>query len=278
MTALQQPLALANDSGIATVYQQGAHVASWTPARQDPVLFLSRQAHFVEGKAIRGGVPICFPWFGPGRHGDRTPAHGYARTTPWYLDSSDDAVAVFSLSQDDFSQEARAAFPHAFACRYTVTVGAELKLELATTNTGDQPLEIEEALHTYLAVGDIRSVTVEGLDGVDYVDKVSGEDTVTQDGAVTFTGETDRVYRSGETLTVLDPLLGRKLHITMEGAANTVVWNPWTEKARAMGDFADEEWTQMLCVEGANALNDYVTVAPGDTHRISYKIAVESLE
>lgn len=277
MTALQPPLALANDSGIATVYQQGAHVASWTPSRQDPVLFVSRQANFVEGKAIRGGVPICFPWFGPGRGGDRTPAHGYARTTPWRLASSDDAQAVFVLSQEDFSAEAQARFPHSFTCEYTVSVGSTLELELATTNTGDQPLEIEEALHTYLAVGDVRSVTVEGLDGVDYVDKVTGESAVTQNGAVKFTGETDRVYRSGDPLVVTDPLLGRKLHITMSGAANTVVWNPWSQKAQEMGDFADEEWTQMLCIEGANALEDFVSISPGDTHRITYKIGVENL-
>lgn len=277
MTALQQPLALANDSGIATVYHQGAHVASWTPSRQDPVLFVSRQANFVEGKAIRGGVPICFPWFGPGRNGDRTPAHGYARTTPWRLVSCDDAVAVFALSQDDFSDEARQAFPYPFACEYTVTVGSTLTLESATTNTGSEPLEIEEALHTYLAVGDLRSVSVDGLDGVDYVDKVTGQESVRQEGPVTFTGETDRVYRSGEPLVVNDPLLGRKLHITMTGAANTVVWNPWTEKAKEMGDFADEEWTQMLCIEGANALDDFVTVAPGETHRITYSIQVETV-
>lgn len=277
MTALQPPLALANDSGIATVYQQGAHVASWTPSRQDPVLFVSRQANFVAGKAIRGGVPICFPWFGPGRGGDRTPAHGYARTTPWRLVSSDDAQAVFVLSQEDFSAEAQARFPHSFTCEYTVSVGSTLELELATTNTGDQPLEIEEALHTYLAVGDVRSVTVEGLDGVDYVDKVTGESAVTQNGAVKFTGETDRVYRSGDPLVVTDPLLGRKLHITMSGAANTVVWNPWSQKAKEMGDFADEEWTQMLCIEGANALEDFVSISPGDTHRITYKIGVENL-
>lgn len=277
MTALQQPLALANDAGIATVYHQGAHVASWTPSRQDPVLFVSRQAQFVEGKAIRGGVPICFPWFGPGRSGDRTPAHGYARTTPWRLISSDDAVAVFAISEDDFSEEARAAFPYRFACEYTVTVGSTLTLELATTNTGDRPFELEEALHTYLAVGDLRSVSVDGLDGVDYVDKVTGEDSVRQDGPVTFHGETDRVYRSGEPLVVSDPVLGRKLHITMSGAANTVVWNPWTQKAKDMGDFADDEWTQMLCIEGANALDDFVTVAPGQTHRISYTIQVEPI-
>lgn len=277
MTALQPPLALANDDGIGTVYAQGAHVASWTPARQDPVLFLSRQANFVEGKAIRGGVPICFPWFGPGRHGDRTPAHGYARTTPWSLVRADDAVAVFSLTQDDFPQQARTDFPQPFVCEYTVKVGHTLELELATTNTGETALEIEEALHTYLAVGDVRSVTVEGLDGVEYVDKVTGEPAAAQSGPVKFTGETDRVYRSGGPVTVVDPALGRKLQIATSGAADTVVWNPWVDKAKEMGDFADEEWTQMLCIEAANALEDYVTVDPGQTHRITYRIEVESL-
>lgn len=277
MTALQQPLALANDQGIATVYTQGAHVASWTPARQDPVLFVSRQARFLEGKAIRGGVPICFPWFGPGRDGQRSPAHGFARTTPWTPVSSDGTTAVFRLTDTDLGDQERASFRHSFSADFTVTVGTTLEMTLATTNTGDEPFEIDEALHTYLAVGDVRSVSIEGLDGVSYVDKVTGNKDVVQAGDVRFSGETDRVYRSGDPLVVVDPLLGRKLHITMEGAANTVVWNPWTEKAKEMGDFADEEWTQMLCVEGANALDDYVTVAPGETHAITYRIAVESI-
>lgn len=277
MTALPEPLTLANDSGTATVYPQGAHLATWTPAQQDPVLFLSRQAQFIEGKAIRGGVPICWPWFGPGRTGERSPAHGYARTAPWQVVRADDDKAVFSLTESALPEEARANFPHPFACQYTVRVGSELELELATTNTGHQPLEIDEALHTYLAVGDVRSVSVEGLEAVTYLDKVSGEESVTQNGEVTFAGETDRVYRSGAPLVVVDPVLGRKLHITMSGTANTVVWNPWNEKAAAMGDFADDEWTRMVCIEGANALQDFVTIAPGQTHRITYRIAVETL-
>ncbi|MDO4253831.1 MAG: D-hexose-6-phosphate mutarotase [Kocuria sp.] len=275
MTALNSPLTLANSFGTATVYEQGAHVATWTPAGHDPVLFLSERANFRQGAAIRGGVPICFPWFGPGRDGDRSPAHGYARTTAWHLVSADDSVAVLSMTQNDFAPEAREAFPQPFSCEYTISVGAALKLELATTNTGDHPLEIEEALHTYIAVGDIHTVSVDGLDGVSYVDKVSGEAEVTQNGAVTFTGETDRVYRSGAPLTVTDPTLGRRLRVTTLGAANTVVWNPWDDKAQKMSDFADDEWTRMLCIEGANALDDFVTIAPGETHAITYHLEVD---
>lgn len=276
MNALQQPLRLVNESGSASIYHQGAHVASWVPAGQEPVLFTSRQAHFVEGKAIRGGVPICFPWFGPGRDGNRSPAHGYARTTMWHALSHDNAHAVFALTHDDFPEAAHADFPQPFRCQYTVSVGAALELELATTNTGQQPLEIEQALHTYLAVGDIRSVTVDGLEGVEYVDKVTGENSVRQEGPVSFTGETDRVYRSPGPLVVHDPQLGRKIRISTTGAADTVVWNPWREKAQAMGDFADDEWVQMLCIEGANALDDFVTIAPGQTHRMTYRIEIES--
>ncbi|KAA9395341.1 D-hexose-6-phosphate mutarotase [Kocuria coralli] len=277
MTALQQPLTLANVQGTATVYEQGAHVASWTPAQQDPVLFLSRKAVFAEGKAIRGGVPICFPWFGPGRSGDRSPAHGYARTIPWRPVSATDEEAVFRLTEADLPEQARAEFPHEFSCEYTVTVGAALEMKLATTNTGGEPMEIEEALHAYLAVGDVRQAGVQGLDGVSYVDKVTGKTDMKQSGEIVISGETDRVYRSGGPVSVVDPLLGRTLRITTSGAADTVVWNPWEDNARAIGDFADDEWTAMICVEAANALDDYVTIAPGETHEIVYRLEVGSI-
>lgn len=277
MSELNHPLALSGDAGIATVYDQGAHVASWTPFGHDPVLFVSRRSGFQVGASIRGGIPVCFPWFGPGRSGDRKPAHGFARIVDWERVSTQRDAAVFELTDEALSQEHRESFPHAFRARLSVHAGASLEVVLSVENTGQEAFEIEEALHTYLAVGDVREVELRGLEDVEFIDKTRGNELVPAAGEpLRLTGETDRVYLGSGPVTVVDPVLGRRLRITTRGAADTVVWNPWTEKAAAMSDFGDEEWPAMLCIEGANALEDAVRLAPGEVHEMGYRIDVET--
>lgn len=276
MSELSHPSALSTDAGSATVYDQGAHVATWTPSGHDPVLFISRKSSFDEGSPIRGGIPVCFPWFGPGRSGNQKPAHGFARILPWGRVRADDGSALFRLSEDQVPQELRESFPHPFTASLEITAGAELELRLSVENTGPEPFEIEEALHTYLAVGSIRQVEIRGLEDAAYIDKTRDGERIPAAGQpLRLTGETDRVYLSSGPVVVEDPLLGRRLRITTEGAANTVVWNPWKDKAAAMADFGDDEWPTMLCIEGANALDDAVSLAPGAVHELVYRISVE---
>ncbi len=156
-----------------------------------------------------------------------------------------------------------------------VSFGEVLEVSLTTTNEGPDPVVVGEALHAYLAVGDVREITVTGLDGAEYFDKVLGVDAV-QEGDLVLTEETDRVYRSTSAVLVEDPVLRRRLRIESEGAANRVVWNPWDDKARALDD-VDEAWPRFVCVEAANARDDVVTVAPGDSHTLTYRITVEDL-
>lgn len=257
------------------VYLQGAHVTAWQPAGGDPVIWLPDAAQFRHGAAIRGGVPVCFPWFGAGRTPGLAPAHGFARTTPWRLTrATDDAGTVtltFALTHDDVAGAPGAEhWPFAFEAEYTVTVGAALTLALTVHNTGEETFSFEEALHTYLAVTDVRTATVDGLDGARYLDKTAPDDAapVLQSGPVTFSGVTDRVYRRGTSLTVTDPG-ARSITVTPGHAADTVVWNPWAEKAAAMADIGDEEWPTMVCVETANVLDDAVTVEAGGSHTMS---------
>ncbi len=261
----------------AEVHDYGAQVTRWAPTGADPVLWLSPRARFEPGAAIRGGVPICFPWFGPGRSGDLAPAHGFARITPWRLTAEvvgEAAVNLtFELTQDDASAE---AFPHRYHAAYRVGLGPELALDLTVTNTGDEPFEVDEALHAYLAVGDVREVWLEGLDGARYLDKV-GDGEGTQQGDVRFTGETDRVYHSGGPVRLVDPQLGRTLVVGTRDAHNVVVWTPWWAKAGQAGDIGEAAWTSFVCVEAANALEDYVTVAPGSSHTLGYRLRVEGL-
>ena len=264
------------------LYLQGAHVAAWTPAGADPVIWMSGASHFAPGEPIRGGIPICFPWFGPGREpGLAPPAHGFARLAGWRLVGAEDRDGEVTLTlrltdADTAGVDAAAAWPHPFTATYTVTFGQELTVALTVRNTGQEEISYEEALHTYLAVSDVRTTTVQGLDGATYLDKApgAGPDLVTQEGEVTFTAETDRVYASTGTVVVDDAGAGRRIGVEKDGSANTVVWNPWVAKAAAMPDYGDDEWPGMVCVETANALEDAVVLAPGEEHTTTARYTV----
>ncbi len=263
------------DFSAATIALQGAHVMTWQPNGQEPVVWLSSAAKFAPGKSIRGGVPLCWPWFGP--HATAAtesayPGHGFARTIPWELLDArmlpDGRVRLeFAPVMND---AARAQWPHPSTVKYGVTVGQELDVALATSNTGNIAFELGQALHTYFQVGDVRQATVAGLAGCEYIDKVDGAKRKRQDGAVNFTGETDRVYLgTAGCCEIVDPVLKRRILVTSTGSRSTVVWTPWAEKADKMGDFgADGPW-KMVCVETANAADDVISLAPGATHVMS---------
>lgn len=256
----------------AHVYLHGAHVTHYQPKGEAPVLFMSGKSQFAAGKAIRGGVPVIFPWFG-GKAA--APAHGFARTAAWALTDVTPADGgalrlTFSLGPSDTT---RRQWPHEFEATYAVTVGPALEMEVRVRNPASAPgaFKFEEALHTYLAVGDVRQVTIDGLGGREFIDKVDGGKPKTQPpGPFQIEGETDRVYLgTPDTVTVVDPAgpgLGRLLSVSKQGSAATVVWNPWIAKARAMSDFGDDEWPAMLCVETANVADAAVTLQPGQEH------------
>ena len=253
----------------AHVYLHGAHVTHWQPAGASPVLFLSEQSLFAPGKAIRGGIPVIFPWFGPNAERKDLPVHGFARTREWELESvekwPDETVAlVLRLISDDAS---RALWPHDFVLRLRVMASRQLELRLEVENWSEDAFTFEEALHTYLAVREVRQVSVAGLEGVQYLDKTDGLQRKTQEGAIRFESETDRVYTCTEAACVLDdPAGSRRLRIGKDGSRTTVVWNPWIGKAAALPDFGDEEWPRMACVETANAATDAITLQPRESH------------
>ena len=263
----------ATASGMFT--DHGAHVLQWRPRGTEPVVWLSDLAVFADAVAIRGGVPICFPWFGAGRSGGMTPAHGFARISEWRLNSMDDdgsaATAVFTLSSTDVTSP---LFPYRYRATMTARFGADLHLALDVHNDDDVPFTYEAALHTYLHVGDATAVQVEGLTGDTFHDKVTDEETV-QSGPIVIDREIDRVYRSTRDVHVVDPALDRTLTVRKGGSASTVVWNPWIDKARAMTDFGDDEWRSMVCIETANVGVDAVELAPGRSHTMWARIEVE---
>lgn len=265
----------------ATVALQGAHVLTWQPKGQKPVIWLSKAAKFVPGKSVRGGVPLCWPWFGPHATETGYPGHGFARTIPWLLvDAWQLPDGRVRLEFEPVLNDAACAqWPHPSLVKNIVTVGQELEIELATTNTGHAAFPLGQALHTYFEIGDIRQASVAGLEDRAFIDKVDGGKRRKQKGAVTFSGETDRIYLgTAGCCGIVDPVLKRTILITSTGSRSTVVWNPGREKAAKMGDFGKTGGKpgedRMVCVETANAADDVVTLAPGETHRMTAQYRV----
>ena len=264
-------------SAVATaeVYLQGAHVTAWAPAGELPVLWTSARSTFAAGSPIRGGVPVCFPWFGPDPSG-AGPMHGVVRLLPWrflgWEQRDDDVVLAFALTSAELDGTA------AFALRYSVAVGARLTLSLEVANTGGAPLRFEEALHTYLAVRDVTATVIHGLGDLDRLDRLTGRRARTPvDARLRVVAETDHLYDGPGTVTVADWEGRRALRIAGAGSANTVVWNPWSGKAAALPDFGDDEWTRMVCVETCNVADAAVVLEPGGCHTLAATIDVGPL-
>jgi glucose-6-phosphate 1-epimerase len=264
-------LLIQHHGAIAEIYLQGAHVAQYMPPHSQPLLFLSHASQFTAGKAIRGGVPLIFPWFGPHPTDPALPAHGFARTTEWILRAirKHTSRITVELSLND-SPETLKIWPHRFELRFFVRIAASLEMALLVRNTGTTPFKFEEAMHTYLKVGDVRRLKIHGLAGRDYLDKVQGGRRVRQDDTpIMINGETDRVYlRTPDTVKVRETC-GRELNIAKTGSNSTVVWNPWIAKSKAMSDFGDDEWPHMLCIETANAAENAITLEPGEHHTMT---------
>jgi glucose-6-phosphate 1-epimerase len=263
-------------AGTAEVFLRGAHVSAWTPTGGSPVVWMSEQSEYAPGVPLRGGVPICFPWFAAHATDASAPSHGFARLADWQLvearEAGDDVVLVFTLADSETTRAS--AWPHRFEARYTVTVGAELSLALTVTNRDTDTVSFEEALHTYLAVADIRQTVVAGLEGVPFTDRLTGPRPA-ETAPVSFDAETDRIYSGTEaTTTVTDAATGRVITIDKRGSASTVVWNPWIDKAAAMADFGDDEYTGMVCVESCNIRADAISLEPGASHEMRVRYSV----
>jgi glucose-6-phosphate 1-epimerase len=260
----------------------GAHVTSWRPAGSEEVLFVSTKSRWEEGQAIRGGIPICFPWFRGKFDDPHAPAHGFVRTKTWQLESivesesgeTKTGVTVTMFTQSD--EHTRKWWPGEFRLEHHVTFGSELRLELVCTNTGTTPFRFEEALHTYNRIANIEDVRVHGLDGVSYLDNTESNKEKTQNGDVIIASPTDSAYCNTQNeVDLLDSNQKRRVRLRKEHSLTTVVWNPWTEGAARLQDLGDGEWRQFVCVEASNILDAAIHLAPGQEHRMSAILTVE---
>jgi glucose-6-phosphate 1-epimerase len=267
-----------NRLAVAKIALQGAHLFAWQPHDESPVIWLSENARFETGKAIRGGIPLCWPWFGFHEQDPSQPAHGFVRTAMWGVSKTEalpdgSTHIVFTLSNN---APMPAIWPHAFKLDYSVTIGRELGLELRTENTGDQAFKVSEALHTYFAVGNIEQTVVHGLTGRHYADKTDGMKRKLESGAVRVQSEIDRIYFDTDGLCRIEDIgQQRSIEITSENSRSTTVWNPWQDKAGKMDDMGMQGYRYMVCVENGNALDNTVTIAPGQRHSLIARYAVK---
>ncbi len=270
----------------ATVYLQGAHLARWTPRGQSPVLYLSPKSALAPGKAIRGGVPVLFPWFGErwntqefeAAHGVKSPMHGFARITVWtvdrvHLSPEGEVLAVFSLQPDALSRSL--GYDH-FKATMEFRIGHELHVALTVTNNGGEAMPFEEGLHTYFAVEDVPAVLLDGLRGSTYLDKRDHMvRKVQRETQFAFTRDVDQVHvHTSEPLTLHDVAGKRDVHIQKTGSQTTVIWNPWSVLTPGMPDLPEDGWKHFVCVETVNAADDRIALAPGASHGMAMTLRV----
>ena len=268
-------LEIESASSTATIALQGAQVLSFVPRDGHDWLWVSERARWAEGAALRGGIPICFPWFGPHPSERGFPAHGFARTRAWRLagvEAIDGRVrAELTLASDD---QTLRLFPHPFEARLTATVGSDLALAFEVTNPGPAPFAFEVALHSYLAVADLAGIAIAGLAGRPYVDKVAGGERRREgDAPIRIAGEVDRVYHNDGPVTLVDPAAKRTLRIESGGAGSTVVWNPAPEKTATLADMTPDGYRAFVCLETGAIGASQITVGPGGRHEmtVSYR-------
>lgn len=273
------------DNPIATgkIALQGAHLMGWHPKfLADPVLWLSSNARYVKGRSIRGGVPICWPWFGAHPTDSTFCPHGFARVIPWRVmdvDSTPTGATRIILEMQQ-TPEAQRQLSYPYVLTVTITMGRRLRIEMATTNKADHPFVIGEAFHTYLNVSNIANVKITGMQDCVYADKILKYERQVEHNALTFDGgEFDRVFinHSSDCL-VHDTGFNRIIHVAKSGSNTTVVWSPGAEKVAQMGDMGGpDEWRKTICVETTNALDNMVVINPGRTHVISAEYSIETL-
>jgi glucose-6-phosphate 1-epimerase len=260
------------------IYLHGAHLTSWRPAGGEEVIFLSQRSQFEPGKAIRGGIPVCFPWFRNKVDDPKAPSHGFVRTKDWKLDEvemrGDGVMVSLSTTSDEGT---KAWWPHDFHLLHRLILGTALTQELVVSNTGTTPLRFEEALHTYYRVGGAEAIRISGLDGVTYLDNTDANREKRQVGDIVFTAQTDSAYMdTTHSVEIADPILRRRLRLTKQNSRSTVVWNPWSTGAQSLADLGDE-WRSMACVEASNMRAYGVDLAPGQQHTMKTVIQVEAV-
>ncbi|KOH42639.1 D-hexose-6-phosphate mutarotase [Sunxiuqinia dokdonensis] len=271
-------ISVSNKYAQADIGLYGAHVMSFTPHKTMEMLWMSPTSFSEEGKAIRGGIPVCFPWFGPHPSAPEKPQHGFGRLMYWDVvetksEANGETLIRFQLES---SEETKTYWPHDFLAELAITVGTKLQVALKVTNTSGEPFEYSAALHSYFNLSGIENCTIEGLQGTKYFNQLTQDHAVQQEPVLTITDALTRHYLDTETPVVIaDPVFRRRIQVEKTGSRVTTVWNPGKEAAAQMADMPDDAYHAFVCVEATNAFNNCVVLAPGESHQTMTVIGLE---
>ncbi len=268
-----------NKKAAAKISVYSAQVLSFQPVGEpEEMLFVSENAYYQAGKATKGGIPICWPWFGPDPQGLGRASHGFVRNRMWTLLSTEamptgETKVRLGVSADE---ETQAVWPYQFELVIEITVGQALAIALITQNTGSEAFSITQAFHTYFRIGDVHQVRVVGLENTPYLDKTDQGTEKTQVGEIAITAETDRIYMGVKPeLTVDDKAWGRRILVSSTHSTTAIVWNPWEKISVAMADLTDADYLKFVCVETANAENEVIEILPGEQYQMQAVYAIE---
>jgi len=257
-------------------YLQGAHITSFKIDKNKELLWLSPDAVFKSEKAIRGGIPICWPWFGPHPEDPALPQHGFARNSVFSLSQTAEKengdLEIILILQD--SEASLELWPFKFRLEVSITMGAALTVEVTTHNLDALTIPISEAVHSYFDVDDIHTLKLSGLQNVAYYDQIESQYGIQTDANFEFKNEVDRIYQAPKADIDIIKSDDTRINITQENANAVVVWNPWIEKSKTMGDFPDDGYVRMVCIEAANVRYGTTKIKPGECHSISQKVCL----
>lgn len=282
-------IAVENQAATARVFLQGAQVCDYARKNQPPILWLSPLCEYRPGQPLRGGVPICWPWFGALDKNPQTikqqikdnnsPAHGLVRDRNWQLldIQIQDARKTRLLFSLDIIGAEEALWPYSSQLQLQVDIGETLEIQLTISNLDQRAFSFSNALHTYFHVSDIDKVEVAGLENKTYIDAIDNWEQKKQQGPIRVNQEVDRIYQQlDQAISLNDEGLGRTITIKADGSHSAIIWNPWVEKSRTLSCFDELAYQQMICIETANVLDDSINLEPGQSHRLGVHISSRS--
>jgi glucose-6-phosphate 1-epimerase len=269
---------IANKFADVNICLYGAHITGFKPTRSEETLWMSSKSSFEEGEAIRGGIPVCFPWFGVHETENEFPQHGFARIMMWDVKnvetlSAGETEIVLQLCSSD---ETKKYWPFDFCAEMIFIVGTKLEVSLKITNTSDEPIKYTAALHSYFSVSAIENISIEGLEDTHYQDQLDGGDYIQEEKLLTIgNAETRHYYNTTNDCAIHDPYFNRRITIEKRGSTNTTVWNPWVDTCAQMKDMPDDGYETFVCLETVNKINGVIQLAPGEVHETTAIIGVE---
>lgn len=269
-------LTIFNKYGDVDICLYGAHITSYRPNDSSDLLWMSPESFFEAGKPIRGGIPVCFPWFGPHKSDNQLPQHGFARLMYWEVLStaslaSGESKVVLQLCS---SEATKAYWPYDFCAQLIVEVGSALNVTLKVTNTSADTFEYTCALHSYFSLSAIENLKIEGLQNITYYNQLTGENGLQEEEILQIQEPLTRHYLDTEKSVIIeDTIYKKKIKVAKEGSRVTTVWNPGAEASAAMADLPDDGYETFVCVETVNAFNNVISLSPGQWHETTATIS-----